>query len=157
MKSDGFSLLELLVVLAIVGILASIGSASYIRWINLTRADAAAAEVGRLMDKASSRVRTTNKDVTFTIDATANTIKLSQGGVMFAGGQPLDATISSLTCRPACLATPTVVTVKAPFGGFVNNAVSPVAADIKIVITRNGLTRSVYALGPAALLKVVRN
>ncbi|MBB5377141.1 Tfp pilus assembly protein FimT [Deinococcus metalli] len=148
--------MELLVVLAIVGILAGIGTANYLKWINTTRADAAAAEVGRLLDRASSRVRTTNKDVTVTVNTTANTIDLSQGGVSFSKAT-LDATISSLTCSPACTGTATAVTAQAPFGGFANDATTPVAADIKIVISRNGLSRSVYVLGPAALLKVVRN
>ncbi|THF88382.1 type II secretion system protein [Deinococcus sp. KSM4-11] len=157
MRAAGFSLLELLVVLAIVGILATIGSANYLKWINTSRADAVAAEVGRLLEKASSKVRTTNQDVTFTLDAVAKTIDLSQGGVSFSKTPPLDVTSIGLTCRPDCLTTSTVIKASAPFGGFVNNAVPPAFADIKLVITRNGVSRSVYALGPSALLKVVRN
>lgn len=150
MTSRGMTLLELLVVLAIIGIIAGIGVMTYVSWINSMKAEAAAAEFGRMVDRAKARVRATNRDVTITVTPTTGTIQLSEvvppaTSATTFGTSTLDATVTAMTCRPACTTT---VNVYAPYGNL--------DRDVKLTLNVSTKIRDVYALGPTGLLKINR-
>ncbi len=151
MGRAGVTLLEMLVVLAILGILAAIGITSYLRWSQRARADAAVAEVQRIVTQAKARVRTTNRDVTLSLDTATHTFTLAQAPG-YSAVYPVDAGTLSLCQRTVagstetCTAT-TAVTLKAPYGTL--------GRDLLFRIGTPTVNRDAYLLGPTALLKVV--
>ena len=151
MDHGGVTLLELLMVLAIIGILAALGISSYLRWAQRAQVDAAVAEVQRIVTQAKARVRTTNQDITLRVDTAARTITLIQAAG-YSAVFPVGASSLGLCQRTVvggsetCTAT-TTVTLKAPFGTL--------ATDLLFTVSLPSVSRDAYLLGPTALLKVV--
>lgn len=160
MRSAGMTLLEMLVVLAIIGILAAVGLGSYARWTQKMRAEAAVADVQRVFARAKARVRTSNRDVVVTIDPTNDRLTLAQGTIWTVAA-PIDGDVQAWSCRTACetlaageistaagAAGDNIVRFKAPYGTLLN--------DVKVTLSYAGNVRDAYLLGPTAVLKVVR-
>lgn len=145
MRPIGFTLLELLVVIAIIGIFASIGTSSYVKSTRKTEADALAAQVGGMFTRAKARVRTSNKDVSVTVNTAAKSITVAQGGVTLSS-ITLNVSDMSLDCRVTCAGG--TIGVIAPY--------AKLSTDVKISFTYAGNIRDAYIIGPTALLKVVK-
>lgn len=151
MGHAGVTLLEMLMVLAIIGILAAIGIITYLRWAQRAQADAAVAEVQRIVTQAKARVRTSSRDVTVSLNAATRTLTLAQT-TGYSVAFPVSASTLSMCQRTVrgsaetCTATTTVV-LKAPYGTL--------GTDVLIRVGTPTVNRDAYLLGPAALLKVI--
>lgn len=149
-RATGVTLLETLVVLAILGIIAGIGVITYQRWAQRTQADAAVADVQRVITAARARIRTHNRDVTLRVDSAARTITVTQApdhtATYAIDARTLDAcqrtpTAGTDTCTPT-----TTVTLRAPYGTL--------GTDLRVRVGTATVTRDAYLLGPTALLQV---
>lgn len=155
MRATGFSLLEVLVVVAILGILAGLGVSSYLTWTQTMRVQAAVSEVQRVFTRARARVRITNHDVYVTLDAATRTFTLYQGSgpaapPTWSATMPVEASTLSLACRITCPSVASgraYATLLAPYGALRH--------DLKLDVVVAARRRTVYLLGPTALLKTV--
>ncbi|WP_412026960.1 Tfp pilus assembly protein FimT/FimU [Deinococcus yunweiensis] len=154
MRTSGYSLLEALVVLAILGVLAGLGISGYLAWTQSMRVHAAVSEIQRVFTKARARARTSNHDVYVTLDTATRTFTLYQGSdpttPTWTVAMPVEASAVSLACRTPCPALASggpYVTLLAPYGAL--------KQDLKLNVAVSARSRTVYLLGPTALLKTV--
>lgn len=75
LKRKGFSLIEALLVLAVLGIILAIGTPNYLRWRASTAVKQAAAQLAQDLDKQRSEARRINQDrqLSFSVDANTYT------------------------------------------------------------------------------------
>jgi len=71
-KNRGFTLMELMIVIAIIAIMASIAIPNFIGWLPERRLDAGAQDILQGLQKSRSKAIMTNRNVIVTFDAAAN-------------------------------------------------------------------------------------
>lgn len=69
LKNKGFTLMELMIVIAIVAIMASIAIPNYIAWLPERRLDAGAQDILQGLQQSRSKAIMTNRNVIFNFDA----------------------------------------------------------------------------------------
>lgn len=145
----GFTLLEMLVVLAILGILFAIGLPSYLGWQQSLRAREAASNIVDLISEAKITARNQKQDVTFTLDPTQRTARLTRGTTTLRT-TTLGANVSCIQVRtsgaPSC-GTGNDLIVMAPYGTL---DTSPAA----IQVTSGAKSVWVYIIGVTGKLVV---
>jgi type II secretion system protein H len=71
-KTSGFTLMELMIVIAIIAIMSSIAIPNFIGWLPERRLDAGAQDILQGLQKSKSKAIMTNRNVIVTFDAAAN-------------------------------------------------------------------------------------
>ena len=134
---QGFTLVEILITLAVVGILAAVGFNSLLPFLNRTRVENAAAESGALVRYAISEARRNNTTLTLSVSSNVLTVKRGTTTVRTTT-LPLTPT---LTCRTTC---PTTLTFTAPFGRS--------DLDFKLAFQQGTVSRVLWVRGPTAMV-----
>lgn len=78
MRERGFTITELMVVLAIVGVLTVIATPNLSRWSTSIRMESATREIASTLQLARTRAITQNASIRITFDTSANTYQLQQ-------------------------------------------------------------------------------
>ncbi|THF71651.1 prepilin-type N-terminal cleavage/methylation domain-containing protein [Deinococcus sp. Arct2-2] len=143
MRTQAFTLLEVLVGLAIIGIIAGIGIVSLIGSIRSSQADQAVTALVGVFAEAKNRVRNTNKNVKLAWNSTTKTITLSQSGAVVNTTKLSVDTMTSV-CRSVCVGNE--IELLAPHGAL--------PQDVKFSLAVVNRGRTAYLLGPTAMLKV---
>lgn len=138
-RSPGFTLLEMLIVLGLLGIFLGIGGVSLLRLRDRSAVDQGAAEIAAQFSAAKSRARRDSQDVVVDISPSTRTVRLLRGTVVLASST-LAVSSLAVTCRSTCAST--AFTVKAP-GGVLDQ-------DLKITLRAGNSVRKAYFLGPKA-------
>lgn len=138
-RTRGFTLVETLVVIAVISILASVALVSFQPFVTRARIDNAITESGALIRLAVSEARRTNQNTTVTF--TGSTMRVSRAGATVRQAT-LDVT-PTVRCRTTC---PTTYTFSSPFGTN--------ATDFNLTFTRGGVSRDLTVRGPLALVSV---
>lgn len=144
MTSQGFTLIETLVVIAIVGILAAIGLLSYLSYQDRARVDEAAASISQLVSVATAHARKQSSIVTITINPTTRLVE-ARSGTITLYSRTLALTSMTLSCRvTACTTATNTFTLQAPGGGF--------PEDLAFTLTSNARSQDLKVTGPSALV-----
>jgi len=145
----GFTLLEVLVVLAVLGILFAIGTPLFIGWTQSLRVREAAASIVALISDAKIAARNEKQSVTFVLDPAQRTAHLERGGTTLRT-TTLGADVSCIQVRTSAGAScgaGNSLNVMAPYGTF---DTSPAA----IQVTSGSKTVWVYVIGVTGKLVV---
>ena len=120
MKSDGFSIIELLIVCAIIGILGAVATTNFRNASERARVGEASAQLAADLQRARSSAQRLNQDAVLRIGSTSATTYTLTLGTQ----DPITRTLPANT-RVSVPAAPLAITYNAPFGerSLVNNVV----------------------------------
>ncbi|RJF75275.1 prepilin-type N-terminal cleavage/methylation domain-containing protein [Deinococcus cavernae] len=142
MSSSGFTLIEILVVIAIIGIFVTLGLVSMRPFVEIARLENSAADIAAMTRYATGEARRSNTTLTLTIDATAKKATVKRGTTVLQERTLMQT--PTLTCRTA--PCPAAFTFSAPFGFS--------AGDFKVSFSSGSRTKTVYVRGPNAMVAV---
>lgn len=137
LPTSGFTLVEILITIAIIGILAAVGFVSFMPFIERSRLDNAVAEAGSSVRYAVSEARRNNRTITLRIDGTTMTVSRDTTTLRSVTLQLTPA----LTCRSTSTC-PTTYTFSAPFGTS--------QMDFALAFRAGTRTRELFVRGPLA-------
>jgi len=135
--AQGFTLVEILITMLIIGVLAAVGVGTFLPFVQRARLDNAAAETGTAIRYAISETRRNNRTVTVTF--TGKTLTVKRGTATLRSVElPLAPVLS---CRTTCPAT---YTFAAPFGTS--------ATDFAATFTVGSRSRTIQVRGPLGMV-----
>lgn len=145
MRRSGFTLLELLAVMAILGILFAIGTISYLPYRDRVLLDQASVDVNNAFTRASTYVRKTSRNATISIRKSTYEITVTGGSGEILSKSTMPLTSLNLSCRLISCSTATTVSqvLIAPSGVLTD--------DLSFTLTRNSRSKVLRLLGPSAM------
>lgn len=140
----GYSLIELVVVIAIVGILASLGMSTYQEWNNQYQLRQAVTQIGNALTLSRTAAMNRDKIVTVTLASAGGTVTLgatdSANGVV-SPGQTMQPAITGIVSVPPPNPPAGPITVQFSPRGIRSNPIG--TADLLITVSnKNGLQYS---------------
>lgn len=151
MKSSGFTLLELLIVMAIIGIIASIFSWGFIRNIRTSELREAATQVAADFRRARSQAQRQSKDIvlvlpngtggtTYKVDTENKTISngIRVSCTTSCAGANVNVTYQAPYGELGSGATGNVFTLTSPMNGITPYEIRIVGVTGKVILTRTG-------------------